>query len=83
MLNEREKYLIAEVTRLEHWQAFEKWLREEISLLEKKEEFGSKICDDPLNEDFRVQMGIKIGMKMVLRKPKECFNELNKQEGKR
>ena len=79
MLDERETYLIAEFPKTEWGQALEKWLREEISLLEKKEEFGLKICDDPLSEDFRVQIGIKIGLKRVLRKPNECLTELNRE----
>jgi len=76
MLDERDKQLIAELSNTEYWQALEKWLREEISLIENKEEYSLKICDDPLSEDFRVLLGIKIGLKRVLRKPKECLKEL-------
>ena len=76
MLNERENYLIAELPNTEYGQALEKWLREEISLIENKEDCALKICDDPLQEDFRVQLGIKIGLRRVLRKPKECLTEL-------
>jgi len=83
MLNDREKYLIATLPNTEYGQALEKLLREEISLIEDKEVYGSKICDDPLHEDFRVQLGIKIGLKMILRKPKECLTELNREESKK
>lgn len=76
MLDERDNYYISELPKTEYGQALEKWLREEISLIENKEEYGLKICDDPLSEDFRVLLGIKIGLKRVLRKPKECLNEL-------
>uniref|UniRef100_A0A6M3J307 Uncharacterized protein n=1 Tax=viral metagenome TaxID=1070528 RepID=A0A6M3J307_9ZZZZ len=47
-----------------------------MDLLENKQEVNAKICDDPLTEDFRTQLGIKIGLKRALRKPTECFNEL-------
>lgn len=81
MLTDHEKALVANLFKTEWGQAFENWLREEISLLEQKEEYAAKICNEPLHEDFRVQMGIKIGLKRALRKPKECFDELNKQGG--
>lgn len=81
MLTDQEKSLIANLFKTEWGQALENWLREEISLLEQKEEYSAKICNEPIHEDFRVQMGIKIGFKRVLRKPKECFDELTKQGG--
>jgi len=83
MLNDHDKYLIAELFKTDWGQALEKWLREEISLIENKEEFALKICNDPLNEDFRVQIGIKIGLKRVLRKPQECLTELNREDLKK
>jgi len=83
MPTERDKYLISTLPETEYGQALERWLREEISLLENKEECGLKISNDPLHEDFRVQLGIKIGLKRVLKKPKECINELNKGDLKK
>lgn len=76
-MSDQDKYLLSIIRKTEYWQALEKWLLEEISLLEIKEENSAKICDDPLNEDFRVQLGIKIGLKRVLRKPQECFENIN------
>jgi len=76
LISDHDKYLISELPKTEYGQAFMRWLREEVDLLENKQEVNAKICDDPLTEDFRTQLGIKIGLKRALRKPTECFNEL-------
>ena len=76
MLTDRDKYLISELPNTDYGQALERWLKEEVSMLETKEEHGLKICDDPLHEDFRVQLGIKFGFNWVLKKPKDCIKEL-------
>lgn len=81
MLTDHDKDLIANLFRTDWGQALEVWLRDEISLLEEKEKHGLKISTDPLHEDFRWQLGLKMGLKMVLDKPRECFNELKKQGG--
>lgn len=78
MLSERDNFLIASFPKTDYGQAFMSWLEEEIDTLEYQEEFSAKICDDPLIEDFRVKMGIKIGLKRVLRKPQECLENINK-----
>ena len=80
MLTDRDKYLISELPNTEYGQALINCIEEEIALLEHREEHSSKICNDPLVEDFRVHLGIKIGFKRVLRKPKECLTELKQGE---
>jgi hypothetical protein len=76
MLSDQEEFLLATLPQTEYGQALKRWLEEEIGLLEDKQEHGSKICNDPLIEDFRVQMGILIGFKRVLRKPQEIADKL-------
>uniref|UniRef100_A0A6M3IZZ7 Uncharacterized protein n=1 Tax=viral metagenome TaxID=1070528 RepID=A0A6M3IZZ7_9ZZZZ len=76
MIDDRDKYLISELPSTEYGQAFFKWLKEEIALMEEIEQTSLKICDDPLLEDFRMQLGIKIGLRRVLQKPVQCLNEL-------
>ena len=82
MLTGNDKSLIANLFKTEWGQALEKWLREEISLLEMNEGTNLRISNDPLHNDFRWQMGMKLGLKMVLDKPKICFEELMRQEAK-
>ena len=77
MIDDRDKYFIAELPNTEYGQALIKWVKEEIELLEERETSYLKICDDPLQEDFRVQLGIKTGLKRVLQKPGQCLDELN------
>ena len=76
MLLNYEKELLANLFKTEWGQVLEKWLREEISLLEEKETVNLRISSDPLHEDFRWQMGLKVGLKMVLDKPRKCFDEM-------
>lgn len=63
----------------EYGQALFSWIKEELELIEAKEEHGGKICNDPLIEDFRTQLGIKIGFKRLLRLPKELIEKSNRQ----
>lgn len=76
-LTERDKELIVILPETEYGQALFKWLRSEIAMQEEKELHGSKICDDPLFEDFRTQLGIKIGLKWVLNLPTKILEESN------
>ena len=82
MLTERQKSVIASMPETEYGQALAAWLNEEIRILEEKEESGMKICDDPLIEDFRVQLGMKIAFRRTLKKPKQILEELNKEAKK-
>ena len=77
MLTMQEEILLADLPKTEYGRALFKWLKEEIGMLENKEQHAAKICDDPLIEDFRCQLGIKIGLKRVLDKPQECIKSLN------
>lgn len=70
-MNEHQKRLMMSLPETEYGQALFAWINEEIALQEKKEGTSWKICDDPLIEDFRVQLGIKIGLKRVLLKPQK------------
>lgn len=79
MLTEQELLLISNMPKTEYGQALEKWIKEDIEQLEEKEGYASKICDDPLIEDFRVQLGIKLGLKRVLEKPRKCIETLNQK----
>lgn len=45
-------------------------------MLEARELSGSKICDDPLLDDFRTQLGMKIFAKKAMRKPQEILDNL-------
>lgn len=49
-------------------------INQEIEAIERKEP-TMKICDDPIREDFRYQMGMKDAFKRILRKPQELKNE--------
>jgi hypothetical protein len=71
VLSDHEKYLISELPNTEYGQALIRWIKNEVAILEDLEEHGAKICNDPLHDDFRVQLGIKIGFKRVLRLPEE------------
>ena len=71
---EQRDYLISILPQTEHGMAERAWIQEEIDMLEKKELSGSKICDDPLIEDFRTQLGMKIAFKRVMRKPQEILD---------
>lgn len=79
MLTEQQKHLLIMLPETEYGQALYGWLRQEIKALEDKEETVGKICNDPLIEDFRVQMGIKIGLKRVLNKPQKLIIETQRQ----
>jgi hypothetical protein len=80
MITNRQKQLIADMPSTEYGQALFAWIREELDILEKKEESGLKISDDPLSQDFRSELGLKIAYRKVLNKPKQCFEELSKEE---
>lgn len=67
-------HLIAMLPKTEYGIAFFEWIQEEIDMLEEKELSGSKICDDPLSEDFRTQLGMKIFAKRVKRKPQDIVD---------
>lgn len=69
MLTAQQEQLLIMLPETEYGRALIAWLKEEIEAQEVKE--PGKICNDPLLEDFRVQMGIKIGLKSVLQKPQE------------
>lgn len=69
MITDQQKQLIVMLPETEYGRALFADIRGEIESIETKEEHGGKICDDPLIEDFRVQMGIKIGLKWVLNRP--------------
>jgi len=74
-------FLISQLPGMEHGRALMDWIQEEISLIEQSEEYGAKICDAPLHEDFRTKLGMKLFAKRVMRKPQECFEQLNKSGG--
>ena len=80
---ERDNFLISMLPETEHGAALFRRLREKITKLEEVEmDGGGKICDDPLIEDFRTQLGIKIGLKRVMREPQECKDELERNHKK-
>lgn len=78
-LTEQQKQLIISLPATEHGRALFAWLSQKIEKLDHKAEHAGKICDDPLLEDFRTQMGIKIGLKQVLNKPEKLMKEQQKQ----
>jgi len=78
MFRENRDYQISLLPKTESGQAYFSRLAEMIAEIEHKEEYGSKICNDPLIEDFRVQLGIKIGLKRAMREPHECLQRINK-----
>lgn len=80
MLTAQQEILIASLPETEYGRALFAWLTQEIEVLEKNEECGGKICNDPLIEDFRVQLGMKISLKRVLRKPLELKQSLQQKE---
>jgi len=80
MLTESDLRLISMLPKTEYGQAQEKWIAAEIATLEGKEESGLKLSDDPISEDFRYLLGMKIAFKRVLRKPQECEQSLIKGE---
>jgi hypothetical protein len=73
VLTAQQEQLIMMLPETEYGRALFAWIQQEIDSLETNEEYGGKICNDPLIEDFRTQMGIKIGLKRVLRKPNELI----------
>ena len=75
-MDDNDRRLISELPKAEYGQAQERWLTEEIDIIEQQEVSGLKICDSPLSEDFRWKLGEKAALKRVLKKPKQCFNEL-------
>lgn len=75
MLTAQQEHLIMMLPETDYGRALFSWIYQELDELEHKEEFGGKICNDPLIEDFRVQMGIKIGLRRVLRKPAELIEK--------
>lgn len=75
MLTEMQERLIILLPETDVGQAQMIWINEEIEQLESKD-ILAKICDDPLIEDFRVQMGIKIGLRMVRDKAQELKSQL-------
>ena len=79
MFRENRDYQISLLPKTESGQALLDRLAEMVKEIEKKEEYGSKISNDPLIEDFRVQLGIKIGLKRAMREPHECLQRINKE----
>lgn len=76
VLTEQEKYLIMMLPETEYGRAYFKWLRVEISrMISNDLATGGKISDNPLIEDFRTQLGIKIGMTRAMNKPNELKEE--------
>jgi hypothetical protein len=75
MLTQQQEQLLILLPDTEYGRALTAWLQQEIDLVEAAE--PGKICHDPLLEDFRVQMGIKIGLKRVLQKPRELMQQIN------
>lgn len=71
MLTKQQELLIIALPETEYGRAFFAWIQEEITQLEANEEHGGKICDNPLIEDFRTQLGLKIAYKRILRKAQE------------
>ncbi len=67
-------HLISMLPSTEYGIAFFEWIDEEIEMLEEKQLSSSKICDDPLIEDFRTQLGMKIAFKRAKRKPQEILD---------
>jgi len=61
----------------EYGRALWVWIEQEIKAQELRE--PGKISNDPLLEDFRVQMGIKLGLRKVLEKPQELKQKTIKQ----
>ena len=82
MVTPNEKYLISQLPQTEYGQALNAYLNERISEIESNEGINWKICDDPLNQDFRVQMGVKMGLKEVRDMPGKCTKELRQGESK-
>lgn len=68
--------LLSALPETDYGRALFLWIDEEVKEIEAKEEFGLKICDDPLNDDFRFVLGLKAAFKRVLRKPQECKRDL-------
>lgn len=75
-MNSQRAQFISLLPSLEYGRALMDWIKEEIDQLEKLEEAGLKICEDPLSEDFRYKLGMKAAFKRVLNKPQECTNIL-------
>lgn len=78
-MDDREDFLLVSLLQTEYWPALKNRIEKYIERIENEEEYSFKICDNPLIEDFRVQMGIKIGMKRVLRIPEETIEKLNRK----
>lgn len=76
---EHRDFLISTLPETEYGRALFHWIQEELDILETKELSGSKICNDPLIEDFRTQLGMKIALKRVMRKPHKILD--NKKGG--
>jgi len=81
ILTEQQEILIINLPETEYGRALFAWINQEIESLEHKIDLSGKICNDPIKDDFRVQMGIKMGLKRVLRKPQELIE--SKQKGVR
>lgn len=75
MISDVDEQYILGLLQLEHWQAYKRAIEADIKAIEEREEALSKICDDPLLQDFRVQLGIKIGLKRALRKPQDILEK--------
>jgi hypothetical protein len=70
-LSIQQEQLIIMLPETEYGRALNAWLDDEIERIAAKLDLSGKICDDPLIEDFRTQMGISIGLKRVKKKPQE------------
>jgi len=74
MDREHRDFLISQMPATEYGRAYFSWLQEEIDRLEENELSSAKICDEPLREDFRTQLGMKIAFKKAMRKPQEILD---------
>jgi len=79
MINRNDKYLISTLPKTEQGQALMRWLQDEVSMIEGKEESGLKICDDPISEDLRFLLGSKISYKKVMEIARKFEVELQTQ----
>jgi hypothetical protein len=80
MIDDHQSYLVVSLPETEYGRAFFSILKEELEELEKCLEISGKICDNPIREDFRYQMGLIEGYKRVLRKPQEIKENYQKGE---